>query len=231
MPAVLTDIDEVLTTTRAVRFRLDLDRPVEPEVIEECLAIAQQATVGSNREDWRFIAVRDPERKRQIAELYRDVWVQTVERPLKEGDPATLARLDPTHRSGDAAQRRQDRTLRGVKYLADNLERVPVLVFAGSVAPQPPTPVGKLASGYYGSIFPAVWSFQLALRSRGLGAVLATAAVYHADRIAEILEVPEECPLLAMVPVAYTQGLDFKAAARRPLSEIVCWDRWSLPGA
>lgn len=231
MPAVITDVDEVLTTTRTVRFRMDFERPVEREVIEECLEIAQQATVGSNQEHWRFVAVTDPETKHRIAELYRDVWVQTVEKPLAEGDPATLARLDPENREGDEAQRGQARTLRGVKYLADHLEQVPVLVFACSVAPQPPTPVGKLASGYYGSIFPAVWSFQLALRSRGLGSVLATAASYHAEEIGEILGLPAGCALISMVPVAYTKGLDFKRGARRPLDEILSWERWTLPPA
>jgi nitroreductase len=228
VPPVITDVDEVLTTTRTVRFRMDFERPVEREVIEECLEIAQQATVGSNQEHWRFIAVSAPETKHRIAELYRDVWVQTVEQPLREGDPATLARLDPEVRDGDDAQRRQARTLRGVKYLADHLERVPVLVFGCSVAPPPPTPLGKEASGYYGSIFPAIWSFQLALRSRGLGSVMATAAVFHAEAIAEILGLPEECALISMVPVAYTKGVDFRRGARQPLQRIVCWERWSL---
>lgn len=118
-----------------------------------------------------------------------------------------------------------------MKFLADHLEQVPVLVFACSVAPQPPTPVGKVAAGYYGSIFPAVWSFQLALRSRGLGSVLATAAVYHADEIAKILGLPQDCALISMVPVAYTQGLEFKRGARRPLDEILSWEQWSLPSA
>lgn len=105
MPPVITDVDEVLTTTRAVRFRMDFERPVEREVIEECLEIAQQATVGSNQGHWRFVAVTDPDTKHRIGELYRDVWVQTVEKPLAEGDPATLARLDPDNRDGDEAQR------------------------------------------------------------------------------------------------------------------------------
>mgnify|MGYP000350738989 CR=1 FL=1 len=226
MPAVISDIDVVLTTTRAVRRRLDFDRPVGREVIEECLRLAQQATMGSNQEDWRFVAVTDPARKAAIAALYREVWRETVERPLASREPATVARLDPAVRESGAARAAQARTLASVKYLVDNLERVPVLVFPCSVKPVPAHVLGDRASGYYGSIVPVTWSFQLALRSRGLGSVLATAIVYRSGPLAEILELPEGCHPFAMVPVAYTTGLDFRPAPRRPVGEILRWERW-----
>lgn len=223
---MIDDVDEVLTTTRSVRRRMDFDRPVEPEVIEECLRIAQQATVGSNNEHWRFVVVRDLHQRERIAELYRDVWEQTVARPLRERQPATVRRLDPAERGSDEEQARQQRVLDSVKYLVDRLDRVPVLVLACSVSPPPREPLGHHASGYYGSIIPAVWSFQLALRSRGLGSVLATAAVYHAEGLKEVLELPEEFVPICLVPVAYTQGLEFKVVKRRPLEEIMRYDRW-----
>ena len=230
MPKLISDIDEVLTTTRAVRRHLDFDRPVERETIEECLRLAQQATMGSNQEDWRFVAVTEPARKLEIAELYRDVWDQTVEIPLKEGRPDTVDRLDPGVR-GDPAQRaRQQRVLTSVKYLVDRLERVPVLVFACSAKPLPATVLGDRASGYYGSIFPIAWSFQLALRSRGLGSVMATAIVFHAERLAEMLELPADTHPITMIPVAYSDKLDFKPAYRRPLDEILRWERWDSHG-
>lgn len=230
MPRVINDIDEVLTTTRSVRRRLDLDRPVEPEVIVECLELAQQATMGSNQEDWRFVAVTDQERKDRIAALYRDVWLQTVEIPLRERRPGTVARLDPGERGDEAAQARQHRILDSVKYLVDRLERVPVLVFACSAKPVPKTPLGDAASGYYGSIVPIAWSFQLALRSRGLGSVLATAIVYHAEELAEVLELPTGTHPITMIPVAYTDTLDFRRAPRRPVTEILRWERWGRDG-
>lgn len=226
MPAVIADVDEVLATTRAVRRRLDLERPVEREVIEECLVLAQQATLGSNNEDWRFVVVMDADQKERIAELYRDVWDKTVEEPLRTRHPDTVRRLDPSVRGSDEDQARQRRVLESVKYLVDRLERVPALVVACSVSPPPKQPLGDRASGYYGSIIPAIWSFQLALRSRGLGSVLATAAVYHADRLKEILDLPERFTPIAMVPLGYTQGLDFKRVRRRPLEEIMRYDRW-----
>lgn len=226
MPAVMNDVDEVLTTTRAVRRRLDLDRPVERAVIEECLELAQQATLGSNNEDWRFVVVMDQVQKDRIAELYRDVWDKTVAEPLRTRHPDTVRRLDPSVRGSDEDRARQQRVLDSVKYLVDRLEQVPVLVIACSVSPPPKQPIGDRASGYYGSIIPAIWSFQLALRSRGLGSVLATAAVYHAEGLKEVLELPEEFTPIAMVPVGYTVGTDFKRVRRRPLADIMRYDRW-----
>jgi nitroreductase len=226
MAKVIADVDEVLTTTRSVRRKLDFDREVERDVIEECLTLAQQATMGSNQEDWRFVAVTEADRKAQIAELYRDVWVQTVERPLRERRQDTVARLDPALRSSPADQARQERILASVKYLVDNLERVPVLVFACSAKPVPTAPLGDRASGYYGSIIPIAWSFQLALRSRGLGSVLATAIAFHAERVAEILGLPEGTHPIAMIPVAYTTTLDFKRAPRLSVDQILRWERW-----
>lgn len=223
---VIADIDEVLTTTRAVRRRLDFERPVERSVIEECLRLAQQATMGSNQEDWRFVAVTELERKQRIAALYRDIWKQTVEIPLREGQAATVARLSPEVRGDERARRAQERTLASVKYLVDRLERVPVLVFPCSEKPVPEHVLGDRASGYYGSIVPITWSFQLALRSRGLGSVLATAIVYHAAELASILNLPDGCNPIAMVPVAYTKGLDFRRAPRRPVAEILHWERY-----
>ncbi len=226
MPKVIGDIDEVLTTTRSVRRKLDFDRPVEREVIEECLRLAQQATMGSNQEDWRFVAVTDPERKGRIAELYRDVWVQTVEIPLRERRPGTVARLDPGVRVGGAAQAKQQRILESVKFLADNLERVPVLVFACSAKPVPRTPLGDAASGYYGSIIPITWSFQLALRSRGLGSVITTAHLYREEEAAELLGVPSGYVQACLVPVAYYTGDDFRPAVRHPVGDVTFVDRW-----
>ncbi len=230
MPKVIADIDDVLTTTRSVRRRLDFDRPVEPEVIVECLTLAQQATMGSNQEDWRFVAVTEAPRKVAIAEIYRDVWKQTVEIPLADRRPDTVERLAPDAREDESDAARQARILGSVKYLVDNLERVPVLVFACSAKPVPASPLGDRASGYYGSIIPITWSFQLALRSRGLGSVLATAIVFHADRLASILRLPEGTHPITMVPVAYTDTLEFKRAPRRPIHEILHWETWETGG-
>ncbi len=129
-------------------------------------------------------------------------------------------------RGDDTTQARQKRVLLSVKYLVDNLVRVPVLMFACSAKPVPKTPLGDRASGYYGSIMPIAWSFQLALRSRGLVSVLATAIVFHAEPLSEILELPKGTNPITMIPVAYTDTLDFKVAPRRPVDKILRWERW-----
>jgi nitroreductase len=231
MPAVLPDIDTVLTTTRTVRFRLDLTRDVPREVLEECLVLAQQATMGNNSEDWRVVAVYDPVRRAAIAELYRDAWEALVGRPLREGDLAVVDRLHSDRRPDPAARRSHERVMAGVKYLADHLHEVPVLLVISTVAPPPSAPVGKAASGFYGSIFPMIWSLQLALRSRGLGSVLATAAMHHAREIAEVVRLPADFTPITLLPVAYTKGLRFSPARRRPLTDILRYDFWEPTNA
>ncbi|WP_238010501.1 nitroreductase family protein [Dactylosporangium sp. AC04546] len=221
---VIRDIDEVLTTTRAVRNRMDFERPVSRAVVEECLRLAQQAPMGSNLEDWRIVAVDDPALKRRLAELYTDVWHQTVEGPLASGEAATTTRLSPSVRPDPVTQARQTRVLTAVKYLVDHLEQVPVLVVLCSTKPIPRHPVGGTASGYYGSIFPFAWSFQLALRSRGLGSVMATALAHKARKVQGVLGLPDDWRPITLLPVAYTKGLDFRPAARADLSEVAFWN-------
>lgn len=224
MTAVITDVDQLLTTTRAVRRRLDLSRPVERSVVEECVRLAQQAPMGSNLEDWRVVAVDDPALKGRLAELYQQVWVETVEGPLARGEDATTQRLAPGVREGAEARDRQQRILDGVKYLCDRLDQVPVLLIVCSKKVLPPSPLGGQTSGYYGSIFPFAWSIQLALRSRGLGSVMATAMAHKAREVQEVLGLPEEWRPITMLPVGYTVGLDFRPATRAPLAEIMCWN-------
>lgn len=221
---VIAGIDEVLTTTRAVRRRLDFSRPVGRDVVEECLRLAQQAPMGSNLEDWRAVAVDDPALKAQLAALYTEVWFQTVEGPLASGEDATTTRLSPDVRPDEVSRDRQQRILNAVKYLVDHLEDVPVLVVLCSTKPLPERPVGGATSGYYGSIFPFAWSFQLALRSRGLGSVMATALAHKATKVQQVLGLPDDWRPITLVPVAYTKGLDFRPAARGDLADIVFWN-------
>jgi nitroreductase len=222
--AVITDIDEVLTTTRAVRRRMDFNRPVERSVVEDCLRLAQQAPMGSNLEDWRAVAVDDPGLKARLAELYTEVWHQTVEGPLASGEAATTTRLSPDVRGDEVSRDRQARILSGVKYLVDHLAEVPVLVILCSTKPIPERPVGGATSGYYGSVFPFAWSFQLALRSRGLGSVMATAMAHKATKVQQLLGLPEDWRPITLLPVAYTTGLDFRPATRADLSEVAFWN-------
>jgi nitroreductase len=205
----LASVDHVLTTTRSVRRRLDLTRPVEPEVVEECLRLAIQAPTGGNTQGWRWIVVTDAGLRMQLAELYRDVATPYLAAGIESGAPSE----------------QQQRVVDSAKYLADVLHEVPVHVIPCVYGELDGVPAWA-AAGAFGSILPAVWSFQLALRSRGLGSVLTTLHLPHADRAAELLGIPPGVTQVALVPVAYTTGDDFKPAVRRPIEEITYWNGW-----
>jgi nitroreductase len=198
--------DHLLSTTRAVRKRLDLERPVEREVLLDCLRLAIQAPTGSNSQGWRWVVVTDADKRAKLAELYRS-----------GGGKYLQAR-------GDApVSGQQARVQDSAKYLLDIIDRVPVLVI--------PCLQGRItelrhAAGFFGSIHPAIWSFQLALRSRGLGSVWTTFHLAHEQEAAELLGIPENFTQAAMLPVAYTLGTDFKPAVRKPVEELTYWNTW-----
>jgi nitroreductase len=208
----LEQTDALLTTTRAVRKRLDLDRPVEREVILECLQLATQAPTGSNQQGWRFVVVEDAEKRRKLADYYRQA----------AGDYLTTAR-DAVVAEGKA---QTARVMDSAIWLAENFEKVPVFVIPCIEGRPPAGAPNVMQASLYGSIFPAVWSFQLALRSRGLGSVLTTLHLMHEAEVAELLGIPEEIMQVALLPVAYTKGTDFKRAARPPVDTITHWDGW-----
>jgi len=200
--------DLLLTTTRSVRKRLDLERPVSKEVILECLRLAIQAPTGSNAQGWRWMVVTDANKRAELARLYA------------EGGRAYLEA---------AAQRDMDPQTRRVHesalYLVEVLDRVPVHVIP-CLAGRLDCPSNAQAAGFYGSILPATWSFMLALRSRGLGSAWTTLHLAREKEAAELLGIPEHYTQVALLPVAYTVGSDFKPAARRPVEEITYFDTW-----
>jgi nitroreductase len=202
--------DELLTTTRAVRKRLDLERPVEREVLEECLVLAQQAPTGSYRQDWHFVVVTDPELRAGLAELWR------------KGGEKYLGRLgDPSEIPG-----MMGRVVGGVFHLVDHLHEVPVHVIP-CIEGRTDGKEAFAQASRWGSIMPATWSFMLAARSRGLGTVWTSFHLAHEQEAAELLGIPyDEVMQAALIPVAYTIGTEFKAAKRAPLETMVHWDHW-----
>ena len=202
--------DELLTTTRAVRKRLDLERPVEREVLEECLALAQQAPTGSYKQDWHFVVVTDPALRAGLAEL----WNKGGEKYLGGlGDPAEIPGM-------------MGRILGGVFHLRDHLHEVPVHVIPCIEGRTDGKGVFAQASRW-GSVMPAAWSFMLAARSRGLGSVWTSFHLAYEQEAAELLGIPYgEVMQAALIPIAYTVGTDFKPAKRAPLETMVHWDRW-----
>ena len=196
-------VDNLLSTTRAVRRRLDLDRPVSRDVIEQCIDLSQQAPTASNQQTWRWVVVQDASRRAALAEIYA------------RGIPAIEA-----HSHTNAIQDAQtDRVYDSARWLAENLARVPVHVIPCVVGRPPDRFVPVLGASIYGSILPAVWSFQLALRSRGLGSTFTTLHLLYEAEVAELLGIPEDVLQVALLPVAYTVRSDFKPAARPPVDQ------------
>jgi nitroreductase len=201
--------DLLLSTTRSVRKRLDIDRPVPRSLIVECLRLAVQAPTASNAQRWRWVVVTDPSLRAGLASIY------------SSGGRGYLAA---------AAQNEMDvqtrRVYESALLLCDVLEEVPVHVIPcieGRAEGQP----SAAAAAMYGSIIPAAWSFMLALRSRGLGTAWTTLHLWQEKEAASLLGIPyESVTQVALLPVAYTIGREFKPAARPPVENITYWNSW-----
>jgi nitroreductase len=205
--------DALLTTTRAVRKRLDFDRPVPESVIRDCLEIALQAPSGSNRQGWRWIVITDAGKRRALADLYR----KGAENYLQEG-------IQEAREAGDGDI---VRVYESALYLFEHFEDAPVHVLPCVQMPANPAENPDLWwPSMMGSILPAMWSFQLALRARGLGSVYTTLHLNCAAEAAELLGIPDDVKQAGLLPVAYTIGTDFKPAKRRPLDEVLHWNGW-----
>ncbi len=200
-----------------MRRRLDLTRPVPRDLIEECLDIALQAPSGGNRQDWRFVVVTEREPKERLAAIYRKAW----DRYVAEG---ILAR---PQRSDDATERARARRIgRSAKHLVDHLAEVPALVIACHIGRFDGRPSVVQAS-LYGSVLPAVWSFMLAARARGLGSAWTTIHLFFEDEAAEVLGIPyDEVTQVAMIPLAFSVGTDFRPGGRVPRDDVVSWESW-----
>lgn len=200
--------DHLLTTTRAVRKRLDLERPVESSVILECLRIAVQAPTGSNAQGWRWVVVTDPAKRAELARIYT------------EGGAGYL-RSAAANEMDDQTRRVYESAL----YLTEVLDRVPVHVIP-CVQGRADNAPNIFSASMYGSIIPAAWNFMLALRSRGLGSAWTTLHLFKEQEAAELLGIPSDVTQVALIPVGYTKGDDFRPAKRPPVEGITYWDTW-----
>ena len=209
----LKEVDALLSTTRAVRKRLDLDRSVEKSMIMDCIELSQQAPTGSNRQGWRWVVVTDTDKRKAIAEYYR------------KGIGTYLNSAKAEAEKKGALQ--DARVFESAQYLANHMQDVPVQIIpcieTGHIADDAPR---RAWIGLGGSIFPAIWSFQLALRSRGLGSCITTLHLSYEKQVAEIIGVPKTVVQIALLPVAYTKGNIFRPAVRPPVDEIVHWEHW-----
>ncbi len=216
------DPDQLLTTTRAVRKRLDYDREVPIELVRECIEIAVQAPSGSNARGWHFVVVGDEEKKKAIGDIYRQGFAGYRDMPIS------------AHALAEQAQGDDRKTMNAVvgsaEALAENLHRAPWLVIP-CVAGRAPAIEGVFGdigrASIFGSILPAFWSFMLAARARGLGTAWTTIHLLHEPQVAELLGIPyDEVMQCALSPVAYTVGTDFKPAKGRGVDEVLHVDGW-----
>ena len=201
------ETDRLLSTTRSVRRRLDLEREVPEELLLDCIDLAEQAPTGGNQTSRRWLVIRDPDTKAALADLYREAggdWiVENAERIAGTGH-------------------RNERTLDSGAHLARNLQHVPAIVLVSIYGEHD----GSGRPGLFDSVIQAAWSFCLALRSRGLGSAWTTLHLGAADRVADLLDLPEGVTQIVLLPVAWTIGDDFRPAPRRPAREITWFDRW-----
>lgn len=211
--------DELLTTTRGVRRRLDTSRDVPQELIRECVAIALQAPAGSNVSRARFVVVREPELKRAVADIYREIYEQAY-----VDSPGYIGRVkldDPD------AQAQQDRTARSADALPDKLADVPAIVIACLAGGRVDGASAVYAASFLGGALPAMWSFMLAARARNLGTCWTTMHLAREREVAGLLGIPyETVQQVCLSPLAYTLGTDFKPGRRPPAEDAIHWDGW-----
>jgi nitroreductase len=204
----LTTVNHLLTTTRSVRKRLDLIRPVEPEVIQQCLDLAIQAPIGGHLHRYHFIVVTDQDKRARLGDLYKKAYFELYM---------------PQHN----AQNRQEnaRLLESATYLAEHLHAVPVHIIPCIESRVEDKGCFRQAT-IYGSILPATWSLMLALRAHGLGSAWTTLHILYEKEAAALLGIPDRMTQAALIPVAYYTGDDFKPARRLPARERTYWNGW-----
>ncbi|MEM7015815.1 MAG: nitroreductase family protein [Pseudomonadota bacterium] len=214
--------DELLSTTRAVRKRLDFDRPVPESVLKECMELAVQAPTGSNAQGWQFMFVTDAEKRAKIGEYYAQAF--SVYRTM----PVAIHKLHMDSKD-DSLTSSQTRSASSADFLADNMGRAPAMLIP-CIAGRTDNPQGAniiAQTGTLGSIIPAAWNFMLAARARGIGTAWTTLHLMHEKEIAELLGIPyDDYMQVALIPIAYTKGTDFKPAYRPPIETVMHIDQW-----
>ncbi|MGI9625114.1 MAG: nitroreductase family protein [Acidimicrobiales bacterium] len=208
----LEEIDRLLTTTRAVRKRLDLERSVPRELVLECIRVSTQAPAGGNYQKWRWVIVDDPDKKAVVADAYQRSYAPYIEMQRnavtdKLSEDATVGKI-----------------MSSSDYLAEILAEVPVLAIPCSLGE--PTDAGQITQGWWGSVIPAVWSYMLAARARGLGTAWTTLHLPYAEEVGEALGIPSTVTQLACIPTGYYTGDTFRPGSRRPAEDVTYWNSW-----
>ncbi len=220
MPSTLPlSPDELLSTTRAVRKRLDFERPVPDDVVRECVELAMQSPSGSNNMTMQFVIVRDEAKRRAIGDVYRQCYgiYQSM-------DGVYIRSID---KGEEAANAQQQRSADSADYLGEHMGDAPVLVIPCTVGARLDGVPAMMSASMGANVIPAMWSFMLAARARGLGTCWTTVHLMMEQAVADIVGIPfDEVQQICLSPLAYTKGTDFKPAARPPADSIIHWDQW-----
>jgi nitroreductase len=212
------DPDQLLSTTRAVRKRLDFDRPVPDELIRECVSLAMQSPSGSNLITMQFVIVKDAAKRKAIGDVYRACWDLYVQSPMYAGA------IDKGSEDGNA---QQARVADSATYLGHHMGEAPVLVLACTASGRFDGMPAMASAAMAGNIVPAMWSFMLAARARALGTAWTTIHLMKEKEVADIVGIPfDAVQQVCLSPLAFTKGTDFKPAARPDPDTIIHWDTW-----
>lgn len=208
--------DRLLTTTRSLRKRLDLTKDVPTEIIEECLDIAVQSPTGTNTQKWHFVVVRNSDKRKQVAEIYKKAF-ELYWADIKKAERNTQTQPLSTENK---------RMFESARYLADHLGKVPVLlIFCLEEDMRDMSPFHQATA--YGSVLPAAWSFMLAARARGLGSCWTTLHLKYAFDVSSLLGIPDTVTQCVLLPVAYSTVAELKVAKRSPAKDVTHWDCWN----
>lgn len=219
MPLLPLDADQLLSTTRAVRKRLDFSRPVDDQIVRECVEIAMQSPSGSNNMTMQFVVVRDEAKRKAIGDVYRQCY--DIYRSL---DGVYIGSID---KGGEKENEQQKRSAASADFLADHMGDAPVLVIACNKGARVEGAPAMMTASMMGNVLPAMWSFMLAARARGLGTAWTTIHLMMEQQVADILGIPFDTVQQACLsPLAYTVGTDFSPATRPPADSIIHWDAW-----
>jgi len=219
MALLALDPDQLLSSTRAVRKRLDVDRPVGDDVIRECVSAAMQAPSGSNNMTMQFMVVRDAATKREIGEIYRQCYAI-----YQQMDGVYIRTID---KGDDSANAQQQRSADSADYLGEHMGDAPALIIPCTVGMRADGVPAMMAASLMANVLPATWSFMLAARARGLGTCWTTVHLMMEQQVADVLGVPfDTVQQVCLSPLAYTVGTDFRPAVRPPAESIIHWDRW-----
>lgn len=213
------DPDQLLSTTRAVRKRLDFERPVPDDLVRECVELAMQSPSGSNNMTMQFVVVRDEAKRKAIGDIYRQCY--SIYQSM---DGVYIRSID---KGDDSANAQQQRSADSADFLGDHMGDAPVLVIGCTQGARADGMPGMMVSSVMGNVLPAMWSFMLAARARGLGTAWTTVHLMMEQQVADVLGIPfDSVQQVCLSPLAFTKGTDFKPAKRPAADSIIHWDTW-----